>query len=136
METGGYKGSGRVLEKPELYRLFERHLGVSADRIINEYSMTELSSQFYTEGTGRPHRGPSWARARVVNPETRSEVEIGERGYVEVVDLANVDSVLAIQTRDLAIRSERGGFELIGRDPGALPRGCSRAADELMRNAQ
>ncbi|MDA0811783.1 MAG: hypothetical protein O3C21_05250 [Verrucomicrobia bacterium] len=136
METGGYKGTGRGLAKSALYQLFESHLGVPTDRIINEYSMTELSSQFYSEGIGRAHRGPSWARARVIDPETRAEVSVGERGYVEIVDLANVDSVLAIQTRDLAVRREGGYFELIGRDPAALPRGCSRAADELIRNAQ
>ena len=42
------------------------------------------------------------------------------------------DAVLAIETQDLAIRRERG-FELHGRDPAALPRGCSRAADEALR---
>ncbi|MGK0187307.1 MAG: hypothetical protein ACI9R3_003094 [Verrucomicrobiales bacterium] len=132
LETGGYKGSGIELEKSHLYQKFESYLGVPADRIINEYSMTELSSQFYTQGIGRPHRGPSWTRVRILHPETRREVPVGECGYVEIFDLANIDSVLAIQTRDIAIRHEGGEFELQGRDPAALPRGCSRAADELL----
>jgi hypothetical protein len=43
---------------------------------------------------------------------------------VRVLDLANVWSVLAVQTQDLAVR--RGdGFELLGRARQAEPRGCS-----------
>ena len=41
-----------------------------------------------------------------------------------VFDLANVFSVAAVQTEDLAIR-RGGGFELIGRAQLAEPRGCS-----------
>jgi hypothetical protein len=67
----------------------------------------------------------------VVDPATGREVADGETGVPRIYDLANLGSVFAIQTRDLAIR--RGeNFELMGRDPGALPRGCSRAADEML----
>ena len=52
------------------------------------------------------------------------EVADGETGLVRIFDLANVFSVLAVQTEDLAIR--RGdGFELLGRAAAAEPRGCS-----------
>ena len=132
METGGYKGSGRQIAKANLYAMFSQYLGLAPDDIINEYGMTELSSQFYTRGLGRAHEGAPWARAIVINPETGSEVGVGETGVLRIFDLANLGSVLAIETQDLAIRRERG-FELLGRDPGALPRGCSRAADERMR---
>ena len=48
----------------------------------------------------------------------------GETGLIHVFDLANVYSVMAIQTEDLGIK--RGdGFELVGRAMGAEPRGCS-----------
>ena len=48
----------------------------------------------------------------------------GETGLLQVFDLANVWSVLAIQTEDLVVR--RGdGFELLGRAAQAEPRGCS-----------
>ena len=131
METGGYKGTGRALAKPELYARFGDALGVEPDAILNEYSMTELSSQWYTRGLGRPHRGPAWTRALVIDPETGLEAPEGGRGVLRVIDLANLGSVAAIETQDLAVR--RGaGFDLIGRDPAAIPRGCSRSADELL----
>jgi hypothetical protein len=69
-------------------------------------------------------RFPPWARVRVVSPETGREVVDGETGLLRVFDLANVFSVMAIQTEDLAVR--RGdGFELISRAKLAEPRGCS-----------
>ena len=132
METGGYKGSGREIEKAELYDMFQTFLGLRPDAVINEYGMTELSSQFYARGLDTPHAGPPWLRATVIDPETGAEVEDGAIGILRIFDLANLGSVLAIETQDLAIRrGER--FELIGRDPGALPRGCSRMADEAMQ---
>lgn len=131
LETGGYKGTSRTLGKSGFYGMFEEHLGLGPDSIINEYGMTELSSQFYTRGLGRPHQGPPWMRAVVINPESGLEAAIGETGVLAIFDLANLGSVIALQTQDLAIRHEQG-FELIGRDPSALPRGCSRAADELL----
>lgn len=131
LETGGYKGSGRTIAKPELYGMFGVRLGLAPGAVINEYGMTELSSQFYTRGLGSPHEGPPWARTMVINPGTGKEVLIAETGMLRIFDLANLGSVIAIQTQDLAIRRE-AGFELLGRDPAALPRGCSRAADEML----
>ena len=131
LETGGYKGSGRSLSKAELYTLFTEHLGLAPDSVINEYGMTELSSQFYTRGLGNAHMAPPWLRALVIDPETDTEAAMGETGILRIFDLANLGSVIALQTQDLAIRRE-AGFELLGRDPSALPRGCSRSADEML----
>lgn len=131
LETGGYKGTRRDIPKLDLYALFTARLGLPADAVWNEYGMTELSSQFYSSGLGRPHQGAPWVRALVIDPETGREVAEGQTGLLRIFDLANVGSCLAVQTRDLAVRRAQG-FELIGRDPAALPRGCSRAADEML----
>jgi hypothetical protein len=57
---------------------------------------------------------PPWARACVISPETGAEAGEGETGLLRVFDLANIGSVMAVQTEDLAVR--RGdGFELLGR---------------------
>lgn len=132
VETGGYKGTGREIARPDLYAMFTARLGLPAGAIVNEYGMTELSSQFYSRGTGTPHIAPPWARGLVVDPASGKEADDGETGVLRLFDAANLWSVCAVQTQDLAIR--RGGdFELIGRDPAALPRGCSRAADEMLQ---
>jgi len=134
METGGYKGTGRDIPRNELYAMFGELLDLAPDNVINEYGMTELSSQCYTRGLHRPHEAPPWLRVLVIDPETGNEVAVGGAGVLRLFDLANLGSVLAIETQDLAVRSDHG-FQLLGRAPGALPRGCSRAADEALRNS-
>lgn len=131
VETGGYKGSRREMRKSDLHALFGEKLGLPEQSIWNEYGMTELSSQFYACGVGGLHSGPPWARALIVEPESGREVAEGEAGVVQIFDAANLGSVSAIRTRDLAIR-RADGFELLGRDPAALPRGCSRRAEEML----
>jgi len=128
METGGYKGRSRALPANELPALITRGLGIPAARVIREYGMCELSSQAYAaSGSRRSFRFPSWARVQVVSPETGREVEEGETGLLRVFDLANVYSVQAVQTEDLAVR-RADGFELLGRAALAEPRGCSLMA--------
>ena len=134
METGGYKGRSRLLPKSQLHALITDHLGIQASHIVCEYGMSELSSQAYgtvipsfrfrDPGTVHSFRFPPWARAKIISPETGCEVSDGEMGLIRVFDLANVFSVMAIQTEDLAVR--RGdGFNLIGRAQHSEPRGCS-----------
>ena len=134
METGGYKGRSRAIPKTELHSLITKRFGVSAAQIVCEYGMSELSSQAYdaevrdekgeARGSERIFRLPLWARFQVVSPETGKEVAEGATGLLRIFDLANVYSVLAIQTEDLAVR--RGdGFELLGRAERSEPRGCS-----------
>jgi hypothetical protein len=54
-------------------------------------------------------------------------VSDGETGLIRVFDLANVYSVMAIQTEDVGTR--RGdGFDLAGRAASAEMRGCSLQA--------
>ena len=126
METGGYKGRSRIIPKTELHALISKHLGVADSQIISEYGMSELSSQAY-DNPDRVFRFPPWSRVQIISPETNKEVGIGETGLVRIYDLANVYSVMAIQTEDLAIR-RNDGFELIGRANEAEPRGCSLMA--------
>jgi Acyl-protein synthetase, LuxE len=130
LETGGYKGRSRALPKNELHALITEWLGVAPGHIVCEYGMSELSSQAYDckagQGVtaGRKFRFPPWARGQIVSPETGGEVGDGETGLIRIFDLANVYSVMAIQTEDVGVR--RGeGFELLGRATLAEARGCS-----------
>lgn len=144
MDTGGYKGRARELAPEALRAACAGRLGIPPSHQVNEYGMTELLSQYYdaalrdavTGARGDPRRkvGPGWLRAVVVDPETLEPLPAGETGLLRHVDLANLDSVAAVQTEDLG-REVEGGFLLLGRTAGAIPRGCSVAADLLLRAA-
>lgn len=139
METGGFKGRSRELGRDALYAEIEARLGVPAARIVNQYGMTELASQFHDSNLrlpGEPRRklGPPWTRVRLVDPSDGSDALPHAIGAIAIVDLANTGSVIALQTADLG-RRVGDGFEVIGREPGAEARGCSIAADELLDRA-
>ena len=139
LETGGFKGRSRVLTRDELYGEIESRLGIPAHRIVNQYGMTELGSQFYDSvlfDPGAPRRklAPPWTRIRIVDPLRGDLRPEGREGAIVVQDLANTGSVFAVQTADLGV-ARGDGFEVIGRDPGAEERGCSIALDELLGGA-
>jgi hypothetical protein len=130
LETGGFKGRAREIPKPELYAQLARTFRVPDRAIWNEYGMSELSSQAYAHGARGLHSTPPWARVLVVDPATGREVAPGREGLVRWIDLANVDSVLALQTLDRAQRTSNG-FRLIGRLSRTEPRGCSLGVEDL-----
>lgn len=123
LETGGYKGRSREVPKSALRRLITERLGIPGDRIFGEYGMSELSSQGYDRADGR-FRFPHWARALIISPETGREAAVGEPGLIRIFDLANIWSVMAVQTEDIGIQ-HNDGIELCGRAPQIQARGCS-----------
>lgn len=140
MQTGGYKGRSREVDPDVLLAAVGARYGVSASQIINEFGATELSSQMYgttlreeLEGSVGPRRlwVPPWVRATPVDPDTLEPVEGDTVGILRIDDTANLDSVCCIQTADLAKRTD-GGIVVLGRAPGAIPRGCSLAADQAL----
>ena len=140
METGGFKGRARERTRGELYAEIAERLGIPPARIVNQYGMTELGSQFYDSALADPSGprrklGPPWARVRLLDPATGDDVPAGAPGMITIVDLANTGSVLAVQTADLG-RAAGDGFEVEGRAPGAEERGCSIAADEMLGGAR
>jgi Acyl-protein synthetase, LuxE len=135
MPTGGFKGRSREVEPEAFYAMIQARFGVTRAQIVGEYGMTELSSQAYEahrEGCAPGvFRAPPWMHVTAVDPESLARVAEDEVGILRVVDLANVGSAVAIQTSDLG-RITAQGFEVLGRAPGATPRGCSRALDAAL----
>ena len=140
LETGGFKGSSRSLSRPEFYASLATAHGVPTQRIVNEYGMTELLSQFYEPVLTEPerpledrvHRAPPWMRTRVLDPVTLEPLPRGEPGLLCHYDLANAASVMAVLTEDMGTLDAEGGLRVLGRAEGAEPRGCSMAMDELL----
>lgn len=134
METGGFKGRARIVERSELYAELCERFGCPQDIITAEYGMTELTSQYYDtskrDASIRYKASPPWLRPRVVGADGRT-LPNGTVGALVHVDLANRSSCVAIQTEDLGVQFDEG-LVLIGREQGASLRGCSLDAEELM----
>ncbi|MEM7437571.1 MAG: acyl-protein synthetase [Myxococcota bacterium] len=140
MQTGGYKGKSRQVEPAALRRAMVDRYGIDEPRIVAEYGMTELSSQMYETTlvdslAGRSGRRrlwtPPWVRATPVDPDDLSPIEGEGLGVLRIDDCANLDSVCCLQTADLARRAD-SGIIVEGRAAGAVPRGCSLAADQAL----
>ena len=130
LETGGFKGRTREVPRDELYTLFGSRLGVPSENCYSEYGMSEMASQFYGQGLDPIKRGPHWVRTRTIDPETGGDTPPGTPGLLRHYDLANFNSVLALQTQDLGTLTP-SGFALHGRAPDAEVRGCSLTVEEL-----
>jgi len=145
MDTGGYKGRSRAVAAADMLERYRTALGVGPEWCVNEYGMTELCSQLYDAhlrdlvlGRGprlRRKVPPPWLRTRVVDPETLAPVPPGREGLLQHFDLANLGSVIAVQTEDIGVARE-DGIELRGRVLGASPRGCSLAMEDLLLAAR
>ncbi len=127
METGGMKGRKSELTRAELHAILKNGFGVSS--VHAEYGMTELMSQAYSKGDGIFYPASTMS-ILLRSPDDPFEVWKGDEhimrtGVINVVDLANEDSVGFIATDDLARFTEDGGVELLGRIDNADVRGCS-----------
>jgi len=143
MQTGGFKGKTREISAPELRASIASCFGISESHVVGEYGMTELTSQLYEatlpgSALAATHSGghgtyvePPWLHVLPVDPVSLSPVDPGDVGIARIIDLGNVDSAIAIQTQD-RVRRTGGGIELLGRAPGAPPRGCSLAVEEYL----
>jgi hypothetical protein len=141
MQTGGFKGRSRSVEPDAMLELLSERFGVDPSCIVQEYGMTELSSQLYEtplraallDGTEEERTlwVPGWMRAVPIDPLTLEPVEGDALGLLRIDDLANVGSVCSLQTSDLACRAG-DGIVLHGRAPGAVARGCSLAVEEWL----
>lgn len=144
MQTGGFKGRTREVSMTELQAGVTAAFQLGPGRVVGEYGMTELTSQLY-EGSiresalsarqpdARPgtYFEPPWLRVTPVDPDSLLPVPEGEIGLARFIDLGNVDSAVSVVTQDL-VRRREGGIQLLGRNPGAPPRGCSLAVEALL----
>lgn len=144
MQTGGFKGRSREIPADELRRLIASTFGLPRSEVVGEYGMTELTSQLwatpemgeigeaFATGDRWLYRAPPWMRVSACDPATLAPVADGARGIARIEDLANVESAWAVQTADEIVVHLGGAIEILGRLPGATPRGCSLAIEELV----
>ncbi len=136
MVTGGFKGRVHRLDSDTLYRSLGAR--VPGAQVRGEYGMTELSSQLWTAPVAAGEipgafRLPPWMRAWAVDPASGAAID--GVGALRFLDLANVDSVCAIETQDVGTVCGEW-VTLTGRLAGAEARGCSLRAEQLLARAQ
>jgi hypothetical protein len=141
MQTGGFKGRSRELSAETMRAWLADRFALDEAWITAEYGMTELSSQLYETTlreaalelprTPRQLWAPPWVRASVLDAERLVPVPENTPGLVRIDDAANLDSVSAIQTADVGL-AQHAGISLLGRAQGAVARGCSITADQLL----
>ncbi len=124
VETGGMKTHRREITRRELHACLAEGFGIQESQVWSEYGMCELLSQAYSRG-GPVYMPPPWMRVQVVDPHDPKRVlPDGEPGLLTITDLANMHTVSSLLTEDLGV-SSGDGFEVLGRFPGSVLRGCN-----------
>ena len=123
METGGMKGRRRELTREELHGILKASFQVES--VHSEYGMTELLSQAYSQGDGLFRASPAMrALAREITDPFAIQ-PAGKTGALNIIDLANLDTISFIATDDLGRVYEDGSFEILGRLDASDARGCN-----------
>ncbi len=123
METGGMKGRRAEITREELHRRLCQAFQVSC--IHSEYGMTELLSQAYAQQYGLFRPSPTMAVLCREATDPFQWQTPGHSGALNIIDLANVDTVSFIATDDLGKVHPDGLFEVLGRLDYSDIRGCN-----------
>ncbi len=122
-ETGGMKGRGREPLRTEVHQELKSKLGVQS--IHSEYGMTELFSQGYTLKDDIFTFPPQMkVLIRELEDPLFVHQQIGVRGGINVIDLANIDTCCFIETQDIGMLNQEG-FQVLGRFDNSEIRGCN-----------
>jgi hypothetical protein len=123
-ETGGMKGRRREITRLEMQDIVKDKLNVKT--LFSEYGMTELLSQAYkTSGNGY-FQCPPWMK--IICRDLTDPLKKGllsETGGINVIDLANWNTISFIETEDLGKVYSDSSFEVLGRLDNSDLRGCN-----------
>jgi hypothetical protein len=122
-DTGGMKGRRREMTRNEVLEVMKAKINVKS--LFSEYGMTELLSQAYSID----NRGllcPPWMRVlcRDISDPFQKGL-LSETGGINVIDLANWQTISFIETEDLGRVYPNGAFEILGRLDNSDLRGCN-----------
>ncbi len=129
IETGGMKGRRRELTREELHDTLARAFRV--EHIHSEYGMTELLSQAYAPWQGKFLPAPT---LRVLPRDVTDPfalTDYGRTAALNLVDLANLDTISFIASDDLGRVYPDGSFEVLGRMDFSDVRGCNLLVGDL-----
>jgi hypothetical protein len=124
-DGGGYRGRFGKVDRQQFFDLAKEILDISADHCINVLGMAESATNFFENplrdttlklpAGQRRFIPPPWTRVDVVNATDLTPLPVGEVGLLRHFDLANLPTVLAVQSDNLGIRNQDGSFTIVGR---------------------
>jgi hypothetical protein len=129
METGGMKGRRREMTRDELHETLSEAFGV--EHIHSEYGMTELLSQAYAPKAGVFLPAPTLRASTREITDPFASTQPGKTGALNLIDLANLDTISFIATDDLGRVKDDGTFEVLGRMDASDVRGCNLLVDGI-----
>lgn len=122
IETGGTKKNQTRIIKEDMHKQLKKYF--KSDSINSEYGMAELLSQSYCLDSSMFH-SPPWKKILIRDKTNPLKIiPENQRGYINIIDLANIYSCGFIATNDLGY-SINGGFDIIGRGQNSTQRGCN-----------
>lgn len=122
-ETGGMKGRRKEITREELHDFLKKRLNIS--EIHSEYGMTELFSQAWSKGHGIFRPAPTMRVLTREITDPLSTQKFGKTGAINIIDLANLDTISFVATDDLGRVYEDNSFEILGRTDASDVRGCN-----------
>lgn len=124
-DGGGYRGKFGKMTREDYYGLAESVLGVAPHYCVNTLGMAESATNYFdnslragvTGDTGASRRKvpAPWTRVDTVSTDTLETLPPGEIGLLRHFDVANLPTVLGLQTDNLGVVFEDGSFEIVGR---------------------
>jgi hypothetical protein len=123
-ETGGMKGRRKEITRMEMQDIIKDKINVKT--LFSEYGMTELLSQAYSMGKNTHFQCPPWMRVmcRDITDPLKKGL-LSETGGINVIDLANWQTLSFIETEDIGKVNPDGSFEVLGRLDNSDLRGCN-----------
>ncbi len=122
-ETGGMKGRREEITRYQLHSKLAE--GFNVENIYSEYGMTELLSQAYSTGKNAFYCPPTMKiLAREITDPFQKGL-LNETGGINVIDLANLNTIAFIETEDIGKVHPNGSFEVMGRLDNSDIRGCN-----------
>ena len=123
VETGGMKKNRQEITRQALHSALAN--GFKGASIASEYGMTECLSQMYcTDGTN--FKGNERMRVIISDPTDPGTIlPLNKRGKINIIDLANIDTVAFIATDDLGHANSPMDIEILGRLDASDLRGCN-----------
>jgi hypothetical protein len=124
-DGGGYRGRFGELTQEDYLRLAYEVLGIPTSHCVNVLGMAESATGYFDDTLRRAVKGsvpgkrmrpnPPWARTVAVSTDDLRPLPPGEVGLLRHYDVANLPTVLAVQTDNLGYTDEAGNFQIIGR---------------------